>query len=388
MADAMDRVRAAEQGHAGAQYSLGQMYFYGTGVPQSYGAAVKWYLKAAEQGHAGAQFSLGAFYATGDGVPQNYAESEKWFRRAAEQGNADAQYSLGQVYFYGTGVPQDYVQAHKWFNLATARKPDENSPEAIQWAKDESEKVMTGSQVAEAQRLAREWRPRGARQAMTDKPDDEHVQDLFGALKRIENMNRKRGHEPFWHGERQFQGPMEVDAARCWAEEMNKRGHSIPICKIEGNRDDPPDVFAEMDEEKIGVEVTELVDEQAIAKHPNIPPLVELLEPGPHALDKLPQPMPPKWPLEKFERRVREIVQCKEEKVRKKHKRNGNDHSLSKQFLLIVTGEDYLLNDEATLSEYLKTIKLQRPKNFDGVYIMGSPDGEGHYPVFEVPVAR
>ena len=68
----------------------------------------------------------------------------------------------------------------------------------------------------------------------------------------------------------------------------------------------------------------------------------------------------------------------------KKHKRNGKDNSLSRQFLLIVTDEDYLLDDEATLPEYLKTIKLQRPKNFSGVYIMGSPDGEGHYPVFDV----
>ena len=386
--------KAAEQRNVDAQCNLGKMYFYGWGVPKDYQESVKWYRKAAEQDSDDAQYSLGDMYFYGWGMSKDYQESMKWYRAAAEQGCGDAQYSLGHMYFYGCGVPPDYVQAHKWFNLATAREREyrEIDLDEVQREKDEIEKVMTGSQVVEAQQLAREWRPRGARQAMTDKPDDEHVQDLFGALKRIENMNRKRGHEPFWHGERQFQGPMEVDAARCWAEEMNKRGHSIPICKIEGNRDDPPDVFAEMDEEKIGVEVTELVDEQAIDEHPDIPPLVELLEPGPHALDKLPQPMPPKWPLEKFERRVREIVQCKEEKVRKKHKRNGNDHSLSKQFLLIVTGEDYLLNDEATLSEYLEIIKLQRPKNFDGVYIMGSympdPDGEGHCPVFDVPLVR
>ena len=36
----------------------------------------------------------------------------------------------------------------------------------------------------------------------------------------------------------------------------------------------------------------------------------------------------------------------------------------------------------------LKTIELQRLQSFDGVYIMGSPDGEDHYPVFEIPVAR
>ena len=175
---------------------------------------------------------------------------------------------------------------------------------------------------------------------------------------------------------------MEVFATRCCAEEMNRRGHSIPIRKIKDNLDGPPDVFAEMDGKTIGVEMTELVCEEAINAYPEIPPLVEPVEPGPHALDKLPQPMPPKWPLGKFERRLREIVQCKEEKARKKHKRDGKDNSLSKQSLLIVTDEPWL--DEKTLSEYLKTIKLQRPQNFDGVYIMGS---EGHYPVFEASLA-
>ena len=376
--------KAAEQRNVDAQCNLGKMYFYGWGVPKDYQESVKWYRKAAEQDSDDAQYSLGHMYFYGCGMSKDYQESMKWYRAAAEQGCGDAQYSLGHMYFYGCGVPPDYVQAHKWFNLATAREREyrEIDLDEVQREKDEIEKVMTGSQVVEAQQLAREWRPRGARQAMTDKPDDEHVQDLFGALKRIENMNRKRGHEPFWHGERQFQGPMEVDAARCWAEEMNKRGHSIPICKIEGNRDDPPDVFAEMDEETIGVAVTELVDEQAIDEHPDIPPLVELLdktmafsggfrykpttssnfstnclsleslkvvpdEASSHeparfslrgladagcpvtyhrALDpneglrvlKLPQQMPPKWPLEKFERRVREIVQCKEEKVQEK----------------------------------------------------------------------
>ena len=47
--------------------------------------------------------------------------------------------------------------------------------------------------------------------------------------------------------------------------------------------------------------------------------------------------------------------------------------------------------DEETLSEYLETIELQRPQNFDGVYTMASympdNDGEAHYPVFEVPLA-
>ena len=200
-------------------------------------------------------------------------------------------------------------------------------------------------------------------------------------LKRIESMNRKRGHATCWHAENKFQGPMEVFAARCWAEEMNRRGYQINIHTIRKNPETYPDCLAEMDGEKIGIEVTELVDEDAIDEPPKIPPLVELVEPRPHALDKLPQPMPLEWSSDKFERSLNKIVQRKDERVK--------DSSLSKQFLLIVTCEPSL--DEATLSEYLKTIKLQRPQNFDGVYIMGSyvpdPDGEGHYPVFEVPLA-
>ena len=89
---------------------------------------------------------------------------------------------------------------------------------------------------------------------------------IIAGLKRIENMNRKRGHAPYWHAEDnadyKFQGPMEVFATRCCAEEMNRRGHSIPIRKIKDNLDGPPDVFAEMDGKTIGVEMTELIDKK------------------------------------------------------------------------------------------------------------------------------
>ena len=51
--------------------------------------------KAAEQGQAEAQYTLGFMYAKGEGVPQDYAEAMKWFRKAAEQGHAEAQHNLG-----------------------------------------------------------------------------------------------------------------------------------------------------------------------------------------------------------------------------------------------------------------------------------------------------
>ena len=179
---------------------------------------------------------------------------------------------------------------------------------------------------------------------------------LVEGLKRAVDRNRKRGYATFWHTDNKSQGLMEVDAVRDWAKEMNQRGHSIPTSTVKRNRDDPPDVFAEMDGEKIGVEVIELVDEGAIRKYPEIP---WLEEPGPHFLEQLASlPRPPLfvvWGLDDFQKRLNEIVLDKEEKARKKDTRDDKDRSLSKQFLLIVTDEPCL--DEATLSGYLATIR-------------------------------
>src|SRR3972149_9665269 len=144
--------KAAEQGKAEAQYNLGLMYYKGEGVAQDYKEAVRWWRKAAEQGHAGAQNNLGNSYHEGEGVPQDYKEAVKWYRKAAEQGNADAQFSLGSMYFEGKGVPQDDVLAYMWFNISAYNG---NSSETK--ARDAMMKVMTPSQIEEAQTLTREW---------------------------------------------------------------------------------------------------------------------------------------------------------------------------------------------------------------------------------------
>jgi TPR repeat protein len=49
----------ALQGDAEAQFNLGLLYVKGEGVPQDYVDAAEWYRRAAEQGHAGAQFATG-----------------------------------------------------------------------------------------------------------------------------------------------------------------------------------------------------------------------------------------------------------------------------------------------------------------------------------------
>jgi uncharacterized protein len=74
---------------------------------------VKWVRKAAEQGHATAQYNLGLMYDTGYGVPKDLVEAVNWYRKAAEQGDAEAQYKLGVLFEGGQGVRKDLVEAVK-----------------------------------------------------------------------------------------------------------------------------------------------------------------------------------------------------------------------------------------------------------------------------------
>ena len=145
----------AEQGNAKAQNNLGIMYARGVGVPQDFAEALRWYRKAVAQGNASAQSNLGVMYAGGQGVAQDYAEALKWYSKAAEQGHAQAQYNLGVMYDNGQGVAQDKVQAHMWLNLA-----DRQGFESAAIIRDRVAGMMTFKQFAEAQKLAREWKPK------------------------------------------------------------------------------------------------------------------------------------------------------------------------------------------------------------------------------------
>ena len=108
----------AEQGHAGAQYFIGYMYYKGQGVGQDGEEAVKWFRMAAEQGDVKAQYLLGYMYYKGQGVGQDGEEAVKWLRQAAEQDHAKAQFYLGEMYYKVKTVEQDGEEAVKWYRKA------------------------------------------------------------------------------------------------------------------------------------------------------------------------------------------------------------------------------------------------------------------------------
>src|ERR1039458_1544534 len=123
-------------------------------VRGDYATALRLWRSLADQGDASAQSNLGLMYSEGRGAPQDYTEAMKWYRRAADQGLPSAQFNLGKMYRKGNGVPQDYVLAHMWLNLSTAQ----GYQDAIT-NRDIVARHMTPAQIAEAQKLAREWKP-------------------------------------------------------------------------------------------------------------------------------------------------------------------------------------------------------------------------------------
>ena len=85
-----------------------------------------------------------------------------WYRKAAEQGNAFAQLNLGFQYASGSGVAREYVPAYMWFNLAVLRfdASDREYRDKAMEERDQLAAKMTPAQIAEAQKLAREWKPK------------------------------------------------------------------------------------------------------------------------------------------------------------------------------------------------------------------------------------
>ncbi|HTD06148.1 tetratricopeptide repeat protein [Undibacterium sp.] len=144
--------QSAVQGNARAQLNYGRMFAKGLGVSQDYDQARAWYRKSAAQGYPDAEYTLGIMYFTGIGAVQNFAQAESWFRKAALKGNASSQHYLGLMYFRGNGVAQDDVEALKWFILADGYK------DALEY-REYAEAKMSKEQIAQAKKLAEEWRP-------------------------------------------------------------------------------------------------------------------------------------------------------------------------------------------------------------------------------------
>lgn len=114
-AKAEQQAKAAEQQHINKWYEQGVQYFNEGNVRD----AQEYLLKAAEKGHADAQYYYAELQIYEDYYGRRYYdEAIEWFEKAANQGNANAQYKLGYCYENGKGVAKDESKALSWYMKA------------------------------------------------------------------------------------------------------------------------------------------------------------------------------------------------------------------------------------------------------------------------------
>lgn len=82
----------------------------------------------------------------------SYGLAYKGFLELSEKNSSISQYFLGEMCFRGLGVLQDFALAHMWFNIAASQ-----GHKKARAYLDKLTKKMSADQIAEAQKLAREW---------------------------------------------------------------------------------------------------------------------------------------------------------------------------------------------------------------------------------------
>jgi len=102
--------KLAKAGQPDAQFTLGLMYFEGTGPDKDFAEAVRWYRRAANQGQVMAQNNLGAMYMEGKGVQQDFAEAAFWFTLVANAGDTHAKQLRDTLAIRLTAAEQDAVR--------------------------------------------------------------------------------------------------------------------------------------------------------------------------------------------------------------------------------------------------------------------------------------
>lgn len=80
--------------------------------------AARSYRLSADQGYAGAQNNLGDLYATGRGVPKSVMAAIYWYTRSAERGEPTAYLSLASLLSQDTTDPEILIEALKYAALA------------------------------------------------------------------------------------------------------------------------------------------------------------------------------------------------------------------------------------------------------------------------------
>ena len=112
---------AAKTGDLDALTAVGIMYIGGWCIEQNDAKGFEYILKAANQSHPKAQYTLGALYYLGIGVSLDYEKAFSWINLSAKQGYLDAQHNLAEMYENGKGTSKSLEKAYEYYIIAARR---------------------------------------------------------------------------------------------------------------------------------------------------------------------------------------------------------------------------------------------------------------------------
>lgn len=103
--------QSAGMGNSMAPLLLGDKYYDGDDVQQSFQKALEWYLKAGESGNPSGFILAGMMYEEGEGVEQDYAKAFDLYQRSADMGDTTGLAYLASMYAQGYGTAKDVEKA-------------------------------------------------------------------------------------------------------------------------------------------------------------------------------------------------------------------------------------------------------------------------------------
>ncbi|HET6159697.1 MAG TPA: tetratricopeptide repeat protein [Dongiaceae bacterium] len=122
--------------------------------------AVPAFARLAELGHPVAEWLMGNIYFFGQGIPKDYGKSRAMFEAAADQGYFAAFAPTAQMYVQGLGIPADPSKAYYWYNIAAAQLPDSAERTDMMNRREKVAAALTAAQIEAAQKRANKFEPK------------------------------------------------------------------------------------------------------------------------------------------------------------------------------------------------------------------------------------
>jgi hypothetical protein len=131
--------------------------------------AVPAFARLAELGHPVAEWLMGNIYFFGQGIPKDYGKARIMFEAAANQGYFAAFAPTAQMHVQGLGIAADPSKAYYWYNIAAAQLPDSAQRTDMVNRREAVAAQLTPAQIEAAQKRANNFKPK---QVIPPDPED------------------------------------------------------------------------------------------------------------------------------------------------------------------------------------------------------------------------